>query len=60
MKKIDFTSDFSAVQQSPRSSIQGYAGLSKEHLQELFVCNDTVTVKLLTERRNIKKWHGQL
>ena len=26
----------------------------KEHLQELFVCNDTVTVKLLTERRNIK------
>ena len=54
MKKIDFTMNFSAVQQSLDRVFKDMLAFQKEHLQELFVCNDTVTVKLLTERRNIK------
>ena len=45
---------FSAVQQSLDRVFKDMLAFQKEHLQELFVCNDTVTVKLLTERRNIK------
>ena len=54
MKKIDFTMHFSAVQQPLDRVFKDMLAFQKEHLQELFVCNDTVTVKLLTERRNIK------
>ena len=45
---------FSAVQQPLDRVFKDMLAFQKEHLQELFVCNDTVTVELLTERRNIK------
>ena len=54
MKKIDFTMYFIVMQQSLDRVFQDMLAFQKEHLQELFVCNDTVTVKLLTESRNIK------
>ncbi len=59
MKKSILLCIFSAVQQSLDRVFKDMLAFQKEHLQELFVCNDTVTVKLLTERRNIKKRHGQ-
>ena len=45
---------FIVMQQSLDRVFQDMLAFQKEHLQELFVCNDTVTVKLLTESRNIK------
>lgn len=54
MKKIDFIMHFTIMQHSFDRVFKDMLAFQKEHLQELFVCNDTVTVKLLTERRNIK------
>lgn len=54
MKKIDFIMHFTVMQHSFDRVFKDMLAFQKEHLQELFVCNDTVTVKLLTERRNIK------
>mgnify|MGYP000876766713 FL=1 len=54
MKKIDFTMYFIVMHQSLDRVFKDMLAFQKEHLQELFVCNDTVTIKLLTERRNIK------
>ena len=54
MKKIDFIMYFTVMQQSLDRVFKDMLAFQKEHLQELFVCNDTVTVKLLTESRNIK------
>ena len=54
MKKIDFTMHFSAVQQSLDRVFKDMLAFQTEYLQELFARNDTVTVDLLTERRNIK------
>ncbi|EIG24579.1 Imm52 family immunity protein [Neisseria sicca] len=54
MKKIDFIMHFTVIQHSFDRVFKDMLAFQKEHLQELFVCNDTVTVKLLTERRNIK------
>ena len=54
MKKIDFTMYFIVMQQSLDRVFKDMLAFQKEYLQELFVCNDTVTVKLLTESRNIK------
>lgn len=54
MKKIDFIMNFTVMQHSFDRVFKDMLAFQKEHLQELFVCNDTVTVKLLTERRNIK------
>lgn len=54
MKKIDFIMHFTIMQHSFARVFKDMLAFQKEHLQELFVCNDTVTVKLLTERRNIK------
>lgn len=45
---------FTVMQHSFDRVFKDMLAFQKEHLQELFVCNDTVTVKLLTERRNIK------
>ena len=45
---------FTVIQHSFDRVFKDMLAFQKEHLQELFVCNDTVTVKLLTERRNIK------
>ena len=45
---------FTIMQHSFDRVFKDMLAFQKEHLQELFVCNDTVTVKLLTERRNIK------
>jgi len=46
--------NFTVMQHSFDRVFKDMLAFQKEHLQELFVCNDTVTVKLLTERRNIK------
>lgn len=54
MKKIDFIMHFTIMQHSFDRVFKDMLAFQKEHLQELFICNDTVTVKLLTERRNIK------
>ena len=54
MKKINFTMHFSVMQQSLDRVFKDMLAFQKEHLQELFVRNDTVTVELLTESRNIK------
>ena len=54
MKKINFIMHFTVMQHSFDRVFKDMLAFQKEHLQELFVCNDTVTVKLLTERRNIK------
>ena len=54
MKKIDFIMHFTVIQHSFDRVFKDMLAFQKEHLQELFVCNDTVTVDLLTERRNIK------
>lgn len=54
MKKIDFIMHFTVMQQSLDRVFKDMLAFQTEYLQELFVCNDTVTVKLLTERRNIK------
>ena len=54
MKKIDFIMHFTVIQHSFDRVFKDMLAFQKEHLQELFICNDTVTVKLLTERRNIK------
>ena len=45
---------FSVMQQSLDRVFKDMLAFQKEHLQELFVRNDTVTVELLTESRNIK------
>lgn len=45
---------FIVMHQSLDRVFKDMLAFQKEHLQELFVCNDTVTIKLLTERRNIK------
>lgn len=45
---------FTIMQHSFDRVFKDMLAFQKEHLQELFICNDTVTVKLLTERRNIK------
>ena len=55
MKKINFTMHFSVMQQSLDRVFKDMLAFQKEHLQELFVRNDTVTVELLTESRNNQK-----